>query len=209
MNEQAIPTFNVRPSSRFIDWLTGAIVLMAVGIFAFNLVQPITVLPRLAPAPGYRLLDQAGNSMDSELQRGKLTLYSFAALGCAACEQTLAQIAETVGGLDETVTPITLILDSPLQLPSADWTLLTGSPAAMKAIVGGGFDLYFADDGQFAPRWVLVDAAGQMRARYHTAQPDPTILQRDVDLLLTEMAQSQGIGRFGYEAAHLFACYPK
>lgn len=192
-------------SGRFIDLLTATFVLLGVGIFAFNLIQPITVLPRLAPAPGYRLADQNGNIVDSEMQRGKLTLYSFTATNCVDCEQTLAQIAEVVEDV-EGVTPITFVLDD--TTPVANWTLLTGTPATMKAIVGGGFDLYFADDGQFAPRWVLVDALGNMRARYHTAQPDPTILRRDINLLLEEIENSRGIGRLGYEAAHLFACYP-
>ena len=92
---------------------------------------------------------------------------------------------------------------------ATEYPRLEGEHQVDVAIVGGGFDLYFDDDAQFAPRWVLVDALGQMRARYHTAQPDPAILQRDINLLLAEMENSQGIGRFGYEAAHLFACYPK
>ncbi len=204
MTVAAAPT---RRIGRFIDTLTAIFVLMGIGIFTFNLIQPITVLPRLAPAPGYRLTDQHGNIVDSETQRGKLTLYSFTATNCDECEQTLTQIADVVDDMDERVTPVTFVLAG--EPPPAAWTLLTASPATMKAVVGGGFDLYYTEDGQFAPRWVLVDTLGQMRARYHTAQPDLAILQRDIGLLLAEKENSAGIGRLGYEAAHLFACYPK
>ncbi len=197
-----------RNSGQFIYLLAFLFVSVGGAVFLFNYLQPVTVLPRLAPAPGYRLTDQHGNIVDSETQRGKLTLYSFVSPNCADCQQTLAQIAETVDSLSDDVTAITFVLDVPDEQPAANWTLLTASPATMKAVVGGGFDLYFTED-QFAPRWVLVDTLGQMRARYHTAQPDPTILQRDIALLQAEMENSRGIGRFGYEAAHLFACYPK
>lgn len=202
----ATHTASPRRVGRFINFLTALFIVMGVGVFTFNITQPITVLPRLAPAPGYRMSDQHGNIVDSETQRGKLTLYSFTSLDCVTCEQTLAQIAESVDGL-EAVTPITFVLSG--EPPSTKWTVLTASPMLMKAVVGGGFDLYYAEDGSFAPRWVLVDAFGQMRARYHAAQPDPAILQRDIGLLLAEMENGRGFGRFGYEAAHLFACYPK
>jgi protein SCO1/2 len=48
-----------------------------------------------------------------------------------------------------------------------------------------------------------------MRADYRTGALDPTILVRDVNLLVEEAANSDGIARLGYEAAHLFLCYPR
>ncbi len=48
-----------------------------------------------------------------------------------------------------------------------------------------------------------------MRAEYRTGALDPALLARDVTLLLEEAANSQGVVRLGYEAAHLFLCYPR
>jgi len=85
--------------------------------------------------------------------------------------------------------------------------------------VGGGFGVYFSppdlqagDDSprvKFDPRYVLVDHLGIMRAEYRTGAPDPTLIARDVNLLLEEAANSDGVVRLGYEAAHLFLCYPR
>ena len=56
---------------------------------------------------------------------------------------------------------------------------------------------------------MLVDHLGIMRAEYRTGALDPALLARDVNLLLEEAANSQGVVRLGYEAAHLFLCYPR
>ena len=58
-------------------------------------------------------------------------------------------------------------------------------------------------------RYVLVDHLGIMRADYRTGVLDPALLVRDVNLLVEEAANSDGIARLGYEAAHLFLCYPR
>lgn len=99
------------------------------------------------------------------------------------------------------------------------WLLLTGDPARTRATVGGGFGVYFSDPRQptpesplrvtFDPRYVLVDHLGIIRAEYRTAAPDPALIARDVNLLLEEAANSEGLVRLGYEAAHLFLCYPR
>jgi len=56
---------------------------------------------------------------------------------------------------------------------------------------------------------VLVDGLGIMRAEYRTGAPAPELIARDVNLLVKEAANSDGIARLGYEAAHLFLCYPR
>ena len=99
------------------------------------------------------------------------------------------------------------------------WQLLTGDPLRTRTTVGGGFRVYFsepkaptaASPGRvtFDPRYVLVDHLGIMRAEYRTGALDPALLARDVNLLLEEAANSQGVVRLGYEAAHLFLCYPR
>lgn len=100
-----------------------------------------------------------------------------------------------------------------------DWQLLTGDPLRTRTTVGGGFRVYFSEPKEataespvrvtFDPRYVLVDHLGIMRAEYRTGALDPALLARDVNLLLEEAANSQGVVRLGYEAAHLFLCYPR
>lgn len=100
-----------------------------------------------------------------------------------------------------------------------DWQLLTGDPLRTRTTVGGGFRVYFSEPKEptaespgrvtFDPRYVLVDHLGIMRADYRTGTLDPALLARDVNLLLEEAANSQGVVRLGYEAAHLFLCYPR
>jgi protein SCO1/2 len=92
------------------------------------------------------------------------------------------------------------------------WVFLSGEETRTKFAVGGGFRVYYDDNTstgmRFTPRYVLVDPSGIIRAEYGTAALNLETLQRDVDLLAQEMRNSGGIGRYGYEAAHLFVCYP-
>lgn len=104
----------------------------------------------------------------------------------------------------------------------ATWRLATGAAMPLKYIIGGGFGVYYQPnsapaanvpiykgDFTFEPTFVLVDGAGIVRAKYRTATPDLAILQRDIELVAKEAAESTGAGRLVYEAAHLFVCYPK
>ena len=95
---------------------------------------------------------------------------------------------------------------------SIPWHFLVGSETATKLVVGGGFEVYFNAEEpnvEFDPRYILVDSVGIIRAVYHTAAPDPALIARDLDLLTGEMRNSSGVARVGYEAAHLFVCYPR
>jgi protein SCO1/2 len=215
--------------------------LLTGAILAFNILRPITVLPRITPAPGYALQDPTGAIVNSEAQRGKLTLYSFTYSECAdPCVQSAADIAATRGALatalpsDVTVDFLTISVDpefdTPQRLaelqaanagPEADgvpWTFLTSDPLRTRMAVGKGFGVYFAEPKvepdatrsvTFDPRYVLVDGWGIIRAEYRAARPDPEILERDVNLLVSEARNSSGLVKLGYEAAHLFACYPR
>ena len=99
------------------------------------------------------------------------------------------------------------------------WQLLSGDTLRTRMTVGGGFRVYFSEPKAptaespgritFDPRYVLVDHLGIMRAEYRIGALDPALLARDVNLLLEEAANSQGVVRLGYEAAHLFLCYPR
>jgi protein SCO1/2 len=215
--------------------------LLTGAILAFNILRPITVLPRITPAPGYALQDQTGAIVNSEAQRGKLTLYSFTYSQCEdPCVQSAADIAAARQALatalpaDVTVDFVTISVDPEFDTPErlaklqaaavrpvADgvpWTFLTSDPLRTRMAVGKGFGVYFAEPKvepdatrsvTFDPRYVLVDGWGVIRAEYRTARPDPEILERDVNLLVSEARNSSGLVKLGYEAAHLFACYPR
>jgi len=222
-------------------WVYAVAIVFALSIVAFNVIRPIVVLPRIAPSPGFALVNSDGQPVTSEDQRGFLTLYSFSYLGCDdSCPQSYGDIAalrSSVAGALPAGTPLRFVTisldpegDTPERLHEAasgwaqtdealPWQLLTGDPLRTRATVGGGFRVYFsepktptaASPGRvtFDPRYVLVDHLGIMRAEYRTGTLDPALLARDVNLLLEEAANSRGVVRLGYEAAHLFLCYPR
>ncbi len=240
-SEDRKQTQDHRPGVRRSTWLYGLASLIALSIVAFNVIRPIVVLPRIAPSPGFALLDSERQPVTSENRRGFLTLYSFSYLDCdTQCPQSLDDIAalrEAVAATLPADTPLSFITisldperDTPERLGAAGaeraspadapaWLLLTGDPARTRAIVGGGFGVYYSEPNvpaadasprvRFDPRYVLVDHLGIMRAEYRTGTPDPALVARDVNLLLEEAANSNGVVRLGYEAAHLFLCYPR
>jgi protein SCO1/2 len=174
--------------------------------------------------------------VSNEALRGQVTLYSFSYTDCAEeCSQSGADIAavrdtlaQELGNGRSALQFITISLnpeqDTPEKLSHfADqwtsdnnhipWQWLTGESQQIRATVGGGFDLYYVaeENGriQFQPRYVLVDRLGMIRARYFQAIPDTEILLRDINFLTEEAANSEGAQALAYEAAHLFACYPR
>lgn len=203
-----------------------------VGVMAFTIFQPIIVLPRIALAPGYSLLDQHGNRLTSEDQRGRLTLYNVAysqcTTPCAPMNATMYQIQQTIITQKLKKLPVDLItvsIDSETDTQETlqryartvgaseeHWRFATGDPVQLKEMIGGNFNTYYSqrDDGKFEldPAFILVDGWGIQRAEYRVKQPDLEIIQRDINLLLEEAENSEGITKYAYEAAHLFLCYP-
>ena len=96
------------------------------------------------------------------------------------------------------------------------WDFLSGEITRTKYVVGGGFSVYYKNiagsEGQTTlqldPRFVLVDGWGIIRAEYRTAELNISTVLRDIGYLEAEIQNSKGVGRFAYEAAHLFRCYP-
>lgn len=203
-----------------------------IGVMTFVIVQPITVLPRIALSPGYVLVDEVGERLTSEDQRGRLTLYNFSYASCTEpCEQmndTMAQVQHAITSQSPTDVPVDLITvsvdavrDTPnvlrqfaasLNADSDYWHFATGDPNQLKQMIGGNFNTYYApqNDGGFEldPAFILVDGWGVQRAEYREPEPDLAIIQRDINLLLQESKNSEGITKYAYEAAHLFLCYP-
>lgn len=212
--------------------LVGVAAALVIGVLWFALARPVLVLPRIRLAPGYSLVDAAGQAVTSEDGRGKLTLYSFAYSRCTAdCEsiyQTLQSIDQSLAQQPQRVPEFRFVTitidpayDTPQQLaafnlpftPQAvDWRWLTGEEKILKNVSGGAFGVLYQprEDGSvfFAPRYVLVDGEGIVRAVYDGAQLDSQRFLEQLTLVYEEISQAQGAARLAYEAAHFFACYP-
>ncbi len=228
MKTVSMPRFGAR------EFAYGAVALLVIAILAFAIGRPIQVLPRITVSPAFILTDQRGARLTSEDLRGQLVLYTFAYQDCETpCEsihavmqalQTQYATATTqdvplhlvtvlFDPLDDSATDATLFAEQIGADPTV-WSLLRGATDQIRQVIGGGFGVYYAEAEdepshyKFDPVFVLVDGAGIIRARYRTAVPSLEILQRDIDLILTEARQSEGAMRLAYEAAHLFLCYP-
>ncbi len=214
--------------------LTGSLLAMGallVGVSFFAIAQPLTVLPRMALAPGFVLTDQHGERLTNEDLRGKLVVYTLAYTGCGeACapiNRTMAELAARLDEVDTGGAPVRLVTisvdperDTPAALRSAAeglgadgqvWRLASGDPAMVRQVVGGGFEVFYEarDDGtiRFDPAFVVVDGWGITRARNRVGLPDVELLLDQLRLLGNEVRASTGVARFAYEAAHLFSCY--
>ena len=87
-------------------WFYGLAVFIALSIIAFNIIRPITVLPRIAPSPGFAFVGTDGQPVTSEDQRGFLTLYSFSYLDCdEACPQSFDAVAALRDSVAESLPP--------------------------------------------------------------------------------------------------------
>ncbi|MCA9970467.1 MAG: SCO family protein [Anaerolineales bacterium] len=214
------------------EWLWALPIVIALGLAAFSILRPIQVLPRIMLAPGYALTDQNGELLTNEDMRGKIVLYNVTYTNCAdPCVQTslfMQQVQARLGELPPSSVPIELVTisidpahDTPevlaayaAELGATDrWHFVSGAANRLKAVVGAGFGLYYEPqpDGRFAldTGLMLVDGTGILRAEYVRKLPDMDIVLRDLNLLLEEAQNSEGMGRLAYEAAHLFSCYPR
>ena len=220
------------PRKQLIYLLYAILALPLLILIGFVFFQPIQVLPRISLAPGFALTDQDGNRLTNEDLRGSLVLYNFTYTNCGeGCSQTspsMAMIQRALSDLDTGGIPLQFVTisfdparDTPEQLAqfaaemgadTTTWHFLTGEPAKLKNVIGGGFNTFYEarDDGtfEFYPTFALVDGWGILRARYRTATPDINIVPRDIGLVVKELENATAANSFAYEAAHLFLCYP-
>lgn len=207
--------------------------VLTLGLFAFVIIRPIQVLPRITLGPGYYLTDAQGQAVTNEDFRGSLVLYHFTYLNCQApCPQTLGVMQEVqarLGEIDTGGIPVRLVTISfdpardttdALAATAVDlgadpevWTFLTGAPDRLKWLIGGGFGVYYEErtpgEFRFDPAFMLVDGAGVLRAEYRTAVPEVDRILRDMRLVVEEVQNRQGAANLAYDAAHLFLCYPR
>lgn len=216
----------------------GSITLLVIGVIAFATFRPILVLPRIRLAPGFSFQNQFNErSLHNDDLRGGLTLYTFTFSECLSdptCPQnfeTLSKLYHTYStiepGTPEATLPlnmVTVLLDKkvsefPIEIRNEEvpenWHFVHGDDLQTRYVVGRGFQIFYAEKGEgdretsyVNPKLILVDGLGMIRGEYRRGVPDPAILTRDVNLLQEEFLNRQGVNRIGYEAAHLFVCYP-
>lgn len=229
-------SFDTTPRALPIWWklALGLLGALLVGLLLFVTIKPIKVLPRMRLAPGIHLTDSAERPLTTFDTFGSVIFYNFTYTGCeleSGCPETATQtraLQEALRTFDTQGIPVQLITvsfdpsrDTPAQLAAwleqhnadpAIWRAATGSPDALKSMIGGGFETWYEaqPDGSFKfdPTWVLVDGAGFLRYRYPAATLTPDVLVRDLTLVVDEAVNSTGINKLVYEAAHQFLCYP-
>lgn len=203
------------------------------AIYAFVFFEPVQVLPKLGPAPGYQLVDQDGQRFASEKLRGSLTLYSFGYSDCTGlCGDAVQRLRDVQSQMEQEgvglpVRLVTVSIDGERDTPErlkqwatalgadpATWTFLTGDPQSIRRLVSAGYDTFYtrANDGTWSmdTRMVLVDGWGVIRAQYGTQTylPSSERLVSDLKLVANEALAMDGPGRLAYDAAQLFGCYP-
>jgi protein SCO1/2 len=226
----------------WIEWVMWKkVALVAAGILAgpllaiylFVFLEPVQVLPKIGPAPGYQLIDQDGGSVASESLRGSLTLYTFAYSRCSGtCAEAVQRQREVQTQIDAQslglpVRLVTVSIDTEHDTPErlkqwstdvgadpATWSFVTGDAQSIRRLVAVGYDTFYtrANDGTWTmdTRMVLVDGWGVIRAQYGTQDylPSTERLVSDLSLVAEEALAMDGPARLAYDAAQLFGCYP-
>lgn len=179
---------SLRPGHRI---LAGVLTALAAAVFLFAVGRPVKVLPRMAPAPPFELVDPWGEAVTAPVTGGPITLYTFGALrdaqGMAAigrfyqeAKRALAEAGRedevrfrfiSVDPDHDTPEALRQALSGPWNEALSGMTLLTGSWVAIRLVVGTGFGVYFE------PPQGVDDAAGAAGPpRY-----DPTVVVVDGD----------------------------
>ncbi|MFW6206086.1 MAG: SCO family protein, partial [Gemmatimonadota bacterium] len=95
----------------------------------------------------------------------------------------------------------------------AVWTFATGEPAALKTLIGTGFEIYYgphpdlSDAFEYRPGVMVVDGNGILRREYRWGLPSVDGLLKDLRVIAREVNAASGAAKLAYEAAHVFACY--
>lgn len=145
------------------ELLSGLSALLLAVWLAFIAIKPIKVLPVIAPAPVYSLIDQTGERVTSEDLKGQVVLYDFIYTHCTTiCPVMTGQMLQVQKRLSEEnllgrkVTLVTITFDperdTPERLSSyasqmhalpTGWLWLTGELFDIKRVVGSEFGVYF------------------------------------------------------------------
>lgn len=140
-----------------------------------------TALPVLGTIPPVQLIDQTGAAFDTQTLRGQIAVFDFIFTSCPGPCPLMSQKMASLQRRYHDVPGIKLVsittdpaTDTPTVLTAygqkygADpqrWTFLTGDKAAIIAFARDSLKLAAGEDpSMHATRFVVVDAAGQIRA---------------------------------------------
>jgi protein SCO1/2 len=180
------------------------------------------VLPRLRVAPGFGLVDAAGNRVSSDDLRGEIVLVTFGPPHCdERCTEWSTGLAGVLTGntIGSSIRAIWIVTEpsdpsrlatfqQALAASAVPWRVLGTAEERQLELILAGFRVprQVSGDGIMVdPVLVVVDPAGIIRTEYRTA-PTATVLQDDLRTLTQEIQNSRGARRYLYEAAHLFTC---
>lgn len=161
----------------------------------------------LGDVADFRLLDQAGQPFGRSDMAGKVWIVDFIFTTCPMVCPQMTRALHELGrswrhepGLEFLSISVDAAHDTPevlaryaagYQPPIPRWTLLTGDPAAIRALCLESFRLAVGDtkdergDITHSTRFVLVDDKGRIRGYYDSLDPGKmTELNRDVQALL-------------------------
>ncbi len=200
--------------------------LIALAIVLVPTLSTVAVLPRLGVGPGYALIDQRGEIVSNESLRGDIIVYGLASLDCsddcaasiAAMQAVQSEFPPSARSQDDPSIQFVLIVVDAIEDPDLlqkfgatqgieddRWSILSGNEAAIRAVVGSGFEVYLGrdDNGQvrYDPGVFLTDQAGFLRAEYRNGVPAVNVIQEDIGRVIAE-ANAGTVGGLFYNAAH-------
>lgn len=202
--------------------------LIALFVVLLPLLSTVSILPRIRVSPGFALIDQRGETLTHEDLRGDIVVFGLVSQDCdQRCVTTLESMrtaaADTVIPTNESETElpevrlVAIIVDALAEsdelgrfaaehaLDGERWSVVSGSEAAVRAVVASGFEVYLAKsaDGGMVhdPGVFLTDHAGFLRAEYRTENPRAGTIASDIERILNE-AGSGSVGGLLYDAAH-------
>lgn len=172
--------------------LWGLMVLIMVSVISAGLFRPTAGPPTLGDAPAFTLIDQTGQTLSSESLKGQVYVADFIFTHCAGpCRAMTLRMAQLQKDLnDPSVRFVSISVDPKRDTPEvlkgyadqfgaddATWKFgTTGDPADVQRIARGMLQPFEpATEGRdilHSERFILVDAAGKIRATCHAKEGD-------------------------------------
>lgn len=151
------------PRRNLPRWVPATVLVAALLLPVIILLKPLKVMPRVAPAPSFNLIDQNGSPVSSADLEGKTVLvdfvYTHCTTVCPAMTGQMMQVGrqlEADGLLGDDVVLATITFDPERDTPerlktyseqmNADdesWLWLTGDSVEIRRLVGGEYGVYF------------------------------------------------------------------
>jgi protein SCO1/2 len=167
-------------------------------------------LPRIGPAPEFRLTTQDGKRLSLSELRGKVLainfIYATCADTCPMLTAKMARIQDRLGAdFGSRIHFVSVTVDPDRDTPAiltryaslhhanpAGWAFLTGTPAEIRE-VARRYGVYYKrtrrGDVEHTFLTSLVDQEGTLRVQYMGVRFDPEEMLRDLQALLQERAQ--------------------